>query len=190
MANIIWHPKFISYHLFLINFVNSNAIQFTSVLYLFDKFLNTKKQRFVFGNISSKAYKTRAYGFLIEENNISTVVSMNWSHDNLFLNYELLFLRHSRWSVSNEQIPPGIILVYVPTPNHSLLMVAIEKYISLNFNDRGHKFSCSLFLFALLLSCGGTSLFMLSKFDVSDEFALTTWSLGLMLSSSIGSGEL
>ena len=31
---------------------------------------------------------------------------------------------------------------------------------------------------------------MLSKFDVSGEFALTTWSLGLMLSSANGSGEL
>ena len=31
---------------------------------------------------------------------------------------------------------------------------------------------------------------MFSKFDVLDEFALTTWSLGLILSSGDGSGEL
>ena len=31
---------------------------------------------------------------------------------------------------------------------------------------------------------------VLSKFDVSDEFPLTTWSLGLMLSSGNGLGEL
>ena len=31
---------------------------------------------------------------------------------------------------------------------------------------------------------------MLSKFDVSDEFVLTTWSMGLMLSSANGSVEL
>ena len=44
--------------------------------------------------------------------------------------------------------------------------------------------------FASLLFCGGTSLVMLSKFDVSNESALTTRSLGLMLSSANGSDKL
>ena len=69
-------------------------------------------------------------------------------------------------------------------------MVAIETYIFFNLNDRGQTFSRSLFLFAPLLPCGGTSLVMLSRFDVSDEFTLTSWSPGLMILSANGSGEL
>ena len=69
-------------------------------------------------------------------------------------------------------------------------MVDIENCFYFNLNYRGQKISCYLFLFASLLSCGGNSLVMLSKFDVSDEFELTTWSLGLMLSYDNGSGEL
>ena len=69
-------------------------------------------------------------------------------------------------------------------------MVAIGTYFSFNLNYRGQTFSYSLFLCAALLSCGGTSLVMLSKFDVSDEFTLTICSMGLMLSSDNGSDEL
>ena len=57
-------------------------------------------------------------------------------------------------------------------------------------DDIGQTFLNSLVLFASLLSCGGTSLVMLSKFDVSYKFALTTWSLGLMISYTNVSGEL
>ena len=69
-------------------------------------------------------------------------------------------------------------------------MVAIETYIYFNLNDRGQTFSRSLFLFASLLPCGGTSLVMLSIFDVSDEFALNSWSQGLIILSANGSGDL
>ena len=69
-------------------------------------------------------------------------------------------------------------------------MVAIKTYCSFNLNDRVQIFSCSLFLFASLPSCAGTSLVMLYKFDVLDEFSLTAWSLGLMLLYANGSVEL
>ena len=69
-------------------------------------------------------------------------------------------------------------------------MVAIETYIYFNMNDKGQTFSRSLFLFASLLPCRGTSLVMLSGFEISDEFALTSWSPGLMILSANGSGEL
>ena len=69
-------------------------------------------------------------------------------------------------------------------------MIDIETYFSFNLNYRGQKFSCSLFLFATFLSCGGASLVMLFKFYVSDTLILTTWSLRLMILSVNGSGEL
>ena len=48
----------------------------------------------------------------------------------------------------------------------------------------------ALCFYSCRLSYGGTSLVMLSKFDVSDEFTLTICSMGLMLSSDNGSDEL
>ena len=79
-----------------------------------------KRERLVFGIISSKASKTIIYGLPAEESNVATVVAMNQRHDNFFLNTELLLFHHSGYSVSNEYIPPGSIIVYVPSPNHSL----------------------------------------------------------------------
>ena len=88
-----------------------------------------KRERFYFVIISSNAPKTRASGLPVEENNVATVVKMNWRCDNFFLNAELLFLCHSGCSVSNEYTPTGIIIVQVQIPNHSLKIVDIEKIL-------------------------------------------------------------
>ena len=69
-------------------------------------------------------------------------------------------------------------------------MIAIETYAFFDIHYRGQTFSCSLFSFVSLLSCEGNVLVVLSKFDVLGEFTLTNWSLGLMIASDNGSGEL
>ena len=111
MKNIIFHPNFTSNHIFLITFVDNNAIQFTSFLELFDKFLDSKTILLFFWITCSKASKTRASRLYIEEADISTVVVMNQRRDNFFFNCGFLFLKHYGCSVSNKYIPPGIILV-------------------------------------------------------------------------------
>ena len=57
--------------------------------------LITKIERFL-GGLSL------LYGLLIEEANVVTVDTINQRRDNSFLNAELLLLRHSGCSVSNE----------------------------------------------------------------------------------------
>ena len=118
--NIIWNTNFTSNQIFLINLAEHIAIKFTSFLELHIKFIDKKRERFIFGITSSKASKTRSHGLQVEEANVATVVTMNQGRDILFLNNELLFLHHSGCSISNEYIPPGTILVEVPSPKHSL----------------------------------------------------------------------
>ena len=48
--NIIFHPNFISNHIFLITFVKNNEIKVTLFFELFDEFPNYKKKAFGFGN--------------------------------------------------------------------------------------------------------------------------------------------
>ena len=91
----------------------------TSFLSCFINCLIPIRDRFVFGITSSKASKTRASGFHIEEYNVATVVVINRRRDSFFLYSEMLFLCHSGCSLSNELIPPGIILAEDPSPNHS-----------------------------------------------------------------------
>ena len=112
MKNIIWYPDLMSNHIFLSNSLGNNAIQFTSFLEMFDKFLVSKKRPFRFCKIiSSKSPKTRAYRLPEGESNVATVVAMNQRRDNLFLNSELLLLHHYGCSFSNEYILPVIIRV-------------------------------------------------------------------------------
>ena len=70
-----------------------------------------KREIFVFKITYSKASKTRASGFPVEESNVATVIAMNWRRASFFLIAEFLFLCYSGWSVYNEYILKVIILV-------------------------------------------------------------------------------
>ena len=84
---------------------------------MFGKFIDSKRDSFVFGIKFSKAFKTRAYVFHVEEANFATVVTMNRRRDYFSLKSELSFLRHYGCSVSNELITTVIIIVEVPISN-------------------------------------------------------------------------
>ena len=120
MNDIIWHQNFINNNVFLSTFFEKIPFNLPPFYSCLINFSIPKGESFYFGIYSYKASKSRAYGLHPEEANVATVVAMNWRRDNFFLNAELLFLCHSGCSVSNEYIPPGIIIVEVPIPNHSL----------------------------------------------------------------------
>ena len=77
-----------------------------------------KRGQFMFEIISSNASKTRASGFHVIESNVARVVAMNWR---CIYSWLLYCCSCTIWcSGYNEKIPPGIILVEVKSPNHSL----------------------------------------------------------------------